>query len=85
MLPVGHDFHASRRYEGLEIVDRVGGGDSFSSGVIYGLLTGRSAAEANEFAAAYSALAHTFPGDINWASHEEAARVMRAAGARISR
>jgi len=81
----GRDFHLSRIYEDLEIVDRVGGGDSFSSGLIWSLLSGKDAGEACEFAAAYSALAHTFPGDINWARREEAEKVMGGGGARISR
>ena len=81
----GSEFHLSRIYEDLEIVDRVGGGDSFSSGLIWSLLCGKGAAEACEFAAAYSALAHTFPGDINWARREEAEKVMGGGGARISR
>ena len=81
----GEDFHLSRIYENLELIDRVGGGDSFSAGLIFCLLGGKGAAEACEFAAAYSALAHTFPGDMNWATAAEAERVMAARGARISR
>lgn len=81
----GKEFHLSRLYENLELVDRVGGGDSFTSAIISSFLTGRSTAETCEFAAAYSALAHTFPGDINWATHDEAVKVMKGAGARISR
>ncbi len=81
----GSEFHLSRVYENLEIVDRVGGGDAFSSAVIYGMLNGQPAAEVCEFAAAYSALAHTFPGDLNWATKEEALKVMAGGGARISR
>jgi len=81
----GKDFHLSRVYENLEIVDRVGGGDSYASAIIWGLLNETAPAEACEFAAAYSALAHTFPGDINWATPAEATRVISAAGARISR
>lgn len=85
LLYDGKDFHLSRIYENLELVDRVGGGDSFSSAIIYSLLNDTPAAEACEFAAAYSALAHTFPGDINWATREEALKVMAGGGARISR
>jgi 2-dehydro-3-deoxygluconokinase len=81
----GKEFHLSRIYENLEIIDRVGGGDSFSAALIYCLLDGRSAGEAVEFAAAYSALAHTFPGDTNWATLAEAEKVMSGGGARISR
>ena len=81
----GQEFHLSRVYANLEIVDRVGGGDAFASGIIYGSLTGWPAAKANEFAAAYSALAHTFPGDINWATEDEALKAMAGGAARISR
>lgn len=87
LLYDGHarEFHLSRVYENLEIVDRVGGGDAFSAALVAGLLEGKGAAEANEFAAAYSALAHTFPGDMNWATREEAAKAAAGAGARIAR
>jgi 2-dehydro-3-deoxygluconokinase len=81
----GERFHLSRIYEDLEIVDRVGGGDSFSAALIFALLEGCSAEEACEFAAAYSALAHTFPGDVNWATRTEAEKVMAGGAARISR
>ena len=67
------------------VVDRVGGGDSFSTGLIYSLIEGKSSKDAIEFAAAYSGLAHTFPGDINWATKEEAERVLKGGGARIQR
>lgn len=81
----GESFHLSRIYEDLEIVDRVGGGDSFSAALVYCLLQGAAPGEACEFAAAYSALAHTFPGDTNWATRTEAEKVMAGGGARISR
>ena len=81
----GKEFHLSRIFENLEIVDRVGGGDSFSSALIYSLLNERPPAEACEFAGAYSALAHTFPGDINWATEAEARKAMAGGSARISR
>ncbi len=85
LLYDGERLHVSRCYEDLEIVDRVGGGDSFSAGVLYGLLSDWPGDKTNDFAAAYSALAHTFPGDINWATAEEALKAMTAASARISR
>ena len=81
----GEEFYLSRIYEDLELVDRVGGGDSFSSGLIYSLLNGKSPQEAVDFAGGYSALAHTFPGDFNWATAEEAEKAMAAGGVRISR
>ncbi len=78
-------FFLSRVYEDLEIVDRVGGGDSFSAGVISGLLEGRHPQAVVDFAGAYSALAHTFPGDVNWATRAEAGAVQKGGGARIRR
>jgi len=81
----GRTFHASRIYENLEIVDRVGGGDSFSSALIFGTLSGWPVEKTCEFSGAYSALAHTFPGDINWATYEETLKAMEGAAARISR
>ncbi|NIA07308.1 MAG: sugar kinase [Actinobacteria bacterium] len=81
----GKNVHLSRIYENLELVDRVGGGDSFSAGLICSLLEGKSPAEACEFAGAYSALAHTFPGDINWATRQEVEKTKAGGGARISR
>jgi 2-dehydro-3-deoxygluconokinase len=77
-------IYSDRTYT-VEIVDRVGGGDRFSSAIIYALLNDWPAGKANEFAAAYSALAHTFPGDINWATYDEAVKAMAGGGARISR
>ena len=70
MLFDGNTFHTSKRYEIDPIIDRVGGGDSFSGGLIHGLLT-RKPAEAAEFAAAASALKHTIPGDFNLVSEAE--------------
>ncbi|MXV76831.1 sugar kinase [Candidatus Poribacteria bacterium] len=85
LLYDGADFYLSRIYENLELVDRVGGGDSFSSGLIYSLLNGKSPQEAVDFAGGYSALAHTFPGDFNWATVVEAEKAMQAGSVRISR
>ena len=81
----GNEFYLSRIYENLELVDRVGGGDSFASGLIYSLLNGKSPQEAVDFAGGYSALAHTFPGDFNWATAEEAEKAMQAGSVRINR
>ena len=66
-------FKLSRRYEITDIVDRVGGGDSFASGLIYGLLTYgyENGQQALEYAAAASALKHTIPGDFNRVSVSE--------------
>ena len=66
----GDEFTVSRRYEIHDIVDRVGAGDAFAAGLIYGLIT-RDADAALEFAAAASCLKHTIPGDFNRVSVAE--------------
>ena len=71
MIYDGKDFYISRHYDIAPIVDRVGGGDSFSGGIIHGLLTKGTQAEALEFAVAASALKHTIPGDFNMVSAGE--------------
>ena len=67
----GKEFYQSKRYEINPIIDRVGGGDSFSGGLIHGLLTKPTQGEALEFAVAASALKHTIPGDFNLVSEAE--------------
>ncbi len=67
----GKEFYQSKRYDVNPIIDRVGGGDSFSGGLIHGLLTKKTQGEALEFAVAASALKHTIPGDFNLVSVEE--------------
>ena len=67
----GKDFYQSKHYDINPIIDRVGGGDSFSGGLIHGLLTKETQAEALEFAVAASALKHTIPGDFNLVSADE--------------
>lgn len=69
----------------LEIYDRVGGGDSFASGLIYGLLTGKSLKEAVEYGAAHGALAMTTPGDTSMATLKEVEDVIKNVGARVQR
>ena len=64
----GKEFYQSKRYDINPIIDRVGGGDSFSGGLIHGLLTKPTQGEALEFAVAASALKHTIPGDFNLVS-----------------
>ncbi len=78
-------FHEATHRPGLEIYDRVGGGDSFASGLIYGFLTGRPAQWAVECGAAHGALAMTTPGDTSMATLAEVLRVMEGGGARIAR
>ncbi|WP_294560847.1 sugar kinase [uncultured Traorella sp.] len=67
----GNEFYQSKHYDINPIVDRVGGGDSFSGGLIHGLLTMKTQGEALEFAVAASALKHTIPGDFNLVSESE--------------
>ena len=67
----GKDFYESKRYDVNPIIDRVGGGDSFSGGLIHGLLTKKTQGEALEFAVAASALKPTIPGDFNLVSVAE--------------
>ena len=71
MIYDGKEFYSSKRYDIQPIVDRVGGGDAFSGGLIHGLMTRESAAEALEFAVAASALKHTITGDFNLVSESE--------------
>ena len=70
---------------GLEILDRVGGGDSFASGLIYGLLEHRDLQLATEYGAAHGALAMTTPGDTSLASLAEVEALVRGANARVQR
>ncbi len=78
-------FYEARWRENLEIFDRVGGGDSFASGLIYGFLTGQGPQWAVECGAAHGALAMTTPGDTTMATLKEVQQVMKGAGARIAR
>jgi 2-dehydro-3-deoxygluconokinase len=79
-LYTGQDFLLSRHYEITHIVDRVGGGDSFAAGLIYGLTYLPSPAEALEFAAAASALKHSIPGDFNRVSAEDVQALITSGG-----
>ena len=72
-------------YKSLEILDRVGGGDSFASGLIYGLMTTMDAEKAVNYGAAHGALAMTTPGDTTMASLSEVEAVMSGGGARVKR
>lgn len=71
MIYDGKEFYQSKRYDINPIIDRVGGGDSFSAGLIHGLLTMPTQGEALEFAVAASALKHTVNGDFNLVSEDE--------------
>lgn len=78
-------IYKAQDYKGLEIMDRVGGGDSFASGLIYGLMTTGDAETAVNYGAAHGALAMTTPGDTTMASRKEVEAVMAGAGARVQR
>ena len=79
------EFYQARVRENLEIYDRVGGGDSFASGLIYGFLAGKDPQWAVDCAAAHGALAMTTPGDTTMATREEALQAMKSQTARIQR
>lgn len=79
------EIYKAKDYKGLEIMDRVGGGDSFASGLIYGLMTTNDAQLAVDYGAAHGALAMTTPGDTTMASKKEVEAVMGGAGARVQR
>ncbi len=79
------NFYQAKNRENLEIFDRVGGGDSFASGLIYGFLAGKDAQWAVECGAAHGALAMTTPGDTTMTTLDEVLHVMKGAGARIVR
>lgn len=78
-------FAQATQRNGLEILDRVGGGDSFASGLIYGLMETGDIAQAVEYGAAHGALAMTTPGDTSMASVEEVERLVKGGGARVQR
>jgi 2-dehydro-3-deoxygluconokinase len=80
----GKLYRAATR-ENLEIYDRIGGGDSFASGLIYGFLTGRDPQWAVECGAAHGALAMTTPGDTTMATFAEVEKLMKGGGARVAR
>jgi len=81
----GGELFRSAARENLEIFDRVGGGDSFASGLIYGFLENRGAQWAVECGAAHGALAMTTPGDTTMATLAEVERVMKGGAARVAR
>jgi 2-dehydro-3-deoxygluconokinase len=81
----GDRLHTARERHGLEILDRIGGGDSFASGLIYALLAGHDVEEAVEWGAAHGALAMTTPGDATMASASEVKRAIGASTARVDR
>ncbi len=79
------EIYMSKSYDGLEIMDRVGGGDSFASGLVYGLMTTQDPEIAVNYGAAHGALAMTTPGDTSMVSKKEVEAIMGGAGARVQR
>ena len=78
--------HFSQKYQLYDIVDRVGGGDSFAGGLIYALASNQIPSEALEFAVGASALKHTIPGDVNRVSKEEVFSLIKGnASGRVQR
>jgi 2-dehydro-3-deoxygluconokinase len=78
-------FHQAPTRQGLEILDRVGGGDSFASGLAYAMLATGDPQKAVEYGAAHGALAMTTPGDTSMATLDEVERMVKGAGARVVR
>ncbi|MDR0987230.1 MAG: sugar kinase [Ruminococcus sp.] len=85
VLSDGKNLYRGMEFPTLEILDRVGGGDSFASGLIYGLLTGKALDSALNYGIAHGALAMTTPGDTSMASLAEVEAVITGGGARIAR
>ena len=84
LLSDGQHYYLSRQYR-IWIVDRVGGGDAFSGGLIYGLLSGMSCQDSLEFAAAASCLKQSIHGDFNQVTREEVMALLRGGSGRIER
>ena len=81
----GTDFYHTKQYE-VRIVDRVGSGDSFASGFIFGLVTGMEMKDSAEFGVAASAIKHTIPGDLNHATLDDVKELMKGdASGRVQR
>jgi len=81
----GGEFYEAPLRENLEIMDRVGGGDSFASGLIYGFLTSDDPQTAVNYGAAHGALAMTTPGDTSMATAREVEKIMTGGSARVVR
>jgi 2-dehydro-3-deoxygluconokinase len=81
----GGQFYEAKHRPELEIMDRVGGGDSFASGLIYGFLSGVDPQTAVDYGAAHGALAMTTPGDTSMASLAEVKKLAGGGGARVDR
>jgi 2-dehydro-3-deoxygluconokinase len=79
------EIYDSQKFAELEILDRVGGGDSFASGLAFGFLEFNDPQQAVNYGAAHGALASTTPGDTSMATREEVEKVLSGAGARVVR
>ena len=79
------EFHEATHRPKLEIFDRVGGGDSFASGLVYGFMEFNDAKQAVEYGAAHGALAMTTPGDTTMATTEEVKKLVGGGSARVDR
>jgi 2-dehydro-3-deoxygluconokinase len=79
------EFYEAPNRQDMEILDRVGGGDSFASGLIYGLLQLNDPQKAVEYGAAHGALAMTTPGDTSMATLKEVEALVKGASARVQR
>jgi len=79
------EFYEATNRPGLEILDRVGGGDSFASGLIYGLMELGDPQRAVDYGAAHGALAMTTPGDTTMASLPEVKKLVGGGSARVDR
>ena len=77
-------FYDDVKYD-LEIVDRIGGGDSFSAGFIYGVLAKKTYEAGVRYGNAFSALKHTNPGDFNWSTLAEVENLLKGASLRVAR
>jgi 2-dehydro-3-deoxygluconokinase len=81
----GGKFYEAKNRTSMEILDRVGGGDSFASGLIYGLMTTGDPQKAVEYGAAHGALAMTTPGDTSMATLKEVEKLVAGGSARVQR
>ncbi|NWG02757.1 MAG: sugar kinase [Syntrophaceae bacterium] len=77
-------IYRDKKYE-VEIVDRIGAGDAFTAGLLYGWLKLRDIEKGVQYGNAFAALKHTLPGDFNWSTLEEVENQLKGAGLRISR
>ncbi|MCL2447101.1 MAG: sugar kinase [Oscillospiraceae bacterium] len=81
----GGEVYRGMSFDALEVLDRVGGGDSFASGLVYGLLSGCDMQTALNYGVCHGALAMTTPGDTSMARKAEVEGLMKGAGARVNR